>query len=116
MTPAFRTVLRGYEPAQVDAEVGTLQQALDAARAELGELTVQLKEARQGQAGLEADLSAARSRARPCPRPAASSLARARSPRRACPLAPPCLARVVTAPAWSRARPSVPLASGFELS
>ena len=24
MAPTFRTVLRGYEPAQVDAELGTL--------------------------------------------------------------------------------------------
>ena len=43
MATSFRTVLRGYEPAQVDAEVATLGQALNAARAELGELTVQLK-------------------------------------------------------------------------
>ena len=28
MATAFRTVLRGYEPAQVDAEVATLEQAL----------------------------------------------------------------------------------------
>lgn len=33
MATAFRTVLRGYEPAQVDAEVATLGQALNAARA-----------------------------------------------------------------------------------
>jgi hypothetical protein len=42
-----------------------------------------------------ASCSAARPRARP--RSAVSSLARARFPRRACPLAPPCLARVVSA-------------------
>jgi hypothetical protein len=79
------------------------------------------------------------SRARPCPRPPsgepsrpascsaapvprfdrppAPGLARPRHhlPRHACSLAPPCLARVVTAPAWPRARPSVPMARGFEL-
>ncbi len=63
MAPTFRTVLRGYEPAQVDAELGTLQQALDAARAELGELTVQLKESRQGQFEAEARLTEAQARA-----------------------------------------------------
>ena len=63
MIPTFRTVLRGYEPAQVDAELSTLQQALDAARAELGELTVQLKESRQGQVTVEARLVEANSRA-----------------------------------------------------
>jgi hypothetical protein len=46
---------------------------------------------------------------------AVSLLARARLPRRACPLTPPCLARVVTVPAWPRARPSVPMARGLEL-
>ena len=47
MSPTFRTVLRGYEPAQVDAELETLQQALESGRNELGELTVQYKEAQQ---------------------------------------------------------------------
>ena len=63
MATAFRTVLRGYEPAQVDAEVATLGQALNAARAELGELTVQLKEAGQRQAELQATNEAANARA-----------------------------------------------------
>lgn len=63
MAPTFRTVLRGYEPAQVDAEIATLQQALDAARAELGELTVQLKESRHGQLEVEARLGVAVARA-----------------------------------------------------
>jgi cell division septum initiation protein DivIVA len=63
MATAFRTVLRGYEPAQVDAEVATLEQALSAARAELGELTVQLKEAGQRQAELQAAIDAANARA-----------------------------------------------------
>lgn len=63
MSPNFRTVLRGYEPTQVDAELGTLQQALDAARAELGELAVQLKQSRQGQLEAETRLAEANARA-----------------------------------------------------
>ena len=59
---SFRTVLRGYEPAQVDAEISTLQQALDAARAELGELSVQLRMARQQHSDLEAKAVAAQAR------------------------------------------------------
>ena len=54
MPPVFRTVLRGYEPAQVDAEVETLQQALDTGRYELGEITVLYKEAQQQVADLKA--------------------------------------------------------------
>lgn len=63
MVSNFRTVLRGYEPAQVDAELATLQQALDAARAELGEVNGQLKESRQGQLEIEARLADANTRA-----------------------------------------------------
>lgn len=63
MAPTFRTVLRGYEPAQVDAELGTLQQALDAARAELGELTIQVKESRHAHLEAEARLNEATARA-----------------------------------------------------
>ena len=63
MSPTFRTVLRGYEPAQVDAELETLQQALESGRNELGELTVQYKEAQQRAAELEARLAEVTARA-----------------------------------------------------
>ena len=62
MNTTFRTVLRGYEPTQVDAEVSTLQQALDSARAELGELTVRLKESEQAVADAEKRATEAQSR------------------------------------------------------
>ncbi|MHA6511231.1 DivIVA domain-containing protein [Tessaracoccus sp. Z1128] len=62
-TQNFRTVLRGYEPAQVDAEIATLQQALDAARAELGELSVRAKEAAQERTAVEGRLVEAQKRA-----------------------------------------------------
>lgn len=60
--PTFRTVLRGYEPAQVDAELSALTKALAGARAELGTLSVQLNEARQGQAVLEQRVASAEAR------------------------------------------------------
>ncbi|GAA4899069.1 cellulose-binding protein [Tessaracoccus lubricantis] len=63
MSSNFRTVLRGYEPAQVDAEIATLQQALDSARAELGEFAVKAKEAAAEREQLAAELAAAKSRA-----------------------------------------------------
>lgn len=60
--PTFRTVLRGYEPAQVDAEISALTKALEGARVDLGRLTVQLNDARQGQAALERRVVAAETR------------------------------------------------------
>ncbi|MDF1488915.1 coiled-coil domain-containing protein [Tessaracoccus caeni] len=63
MTQAtFRTVLRGYEPAQVDAEISALAKALEGARTEVGRLTAQLNETRQGQSALERRVVAAEAR------------------------------------------------------
>lgn len=62
MSQNFRTVLRGYEPAQVDAEISALSTELENARAELGALHAQLADARRGQTVLEQRVTAAEAR------------------------------------------------------
>ncbi|MFV0429410.1 MAG: hypothetical protein ACK5KO_08295 [Arachnia sp.] len=44
--PAFRTVLRGYEPADVDSQFRSLQQSLERSQAEVEQLGSQLADAR----------------------------------------------------------------------
>ena len=63
--PQFRSVLRGYDPAQVDQQVRELAQAAAAARREAGELTIQLSklEAAQGQLKSQVEIHAARAHA-----------------------------------------------------
>ncbi|MBE3073854.1 MAG: DivIVA domain-containing protein, partial [Actinobacteria bacterium] len=61
----FRSVLRGYDPAQVDQHVHELAQAAAAARQEAGERTIQVRklEAAQGQLTSEVERHAQRARA-----------------------------------------------------
>ena len=62
--PNFRSVLRGYDPAQVDRLVHELTQAAAAARQEAGERTIQVSKLEAAQSQLKAEVEAQAQRAR----------------------------------------------------
>lgn len=51
-TPEFPTVFRGYDPAQVDQHVASLQAALEAAQREVAHVTVELTKTQQAHTSL----------------------------------------------------------------
>jgi cell division septum initiation protein DivIVA len=61
-TPAFRTVMRGYEPGEVDRAISELRKALDQTRAESGDSTVAVTKLRSQVAQLEEQANAYRLR------------------------------------------------------
>ncbi|MEP7036625.1 MAG: DivIVA domain-containing protein [Actinomycetota bacterium] len=60
----FRSVLRGYDTAQVDQHVNDLTQAAAAARREAGDLSIQVSKLEAAQLQLNSDLQAQREKAR----------------------------------------------------
>lgn len=57
-TAGFRTVMRGYEPAEVDRTIGQLRQALDEVRAEAAQRSVELTKLGSHAGRLESELAA----------------------------------------------------------
>lgn len=62
VNPAFRTVMRGYEPNEVDKTLGDLRKALDAARAEAATQGVMVSKLQAQLAALEEGLTAEQQR------------------------------------------------------
>ena len=60
----FRSVLRGYDTAQVDQHVNDLTQAAAAARREAGDLSIQVSKLEAAQRQLRSDLEAQAAKAR----------------------------------------------------
>ena len=54
--PAFRTVLRGYDPAEVDRRHGELSHALVQARQEAADRTIEASQLQQANARLRQEL------------------------------------------------------------
>ena len=57
-TPEFPTVFRGYDPAQVDQHVASLQAALEAAQREVAHVTVELTKTQQAHTSLAEEVKA----------------------------------------------------------
>ncbi|MDQ2757137.1 MAG: DivIVA domain-containing protein [Actinomycetota bacterium] len=60
---SFRSVMRGYDPAQVDAHLSELTTALESARREAADRTIELSRSQTAHADLNAELDVARSHA-----------------------------------------------------